>query len=64
MDAAIARAVPQLYDGPRDPVSVAESEIKDAALKRRVRNAALGLACLALAFYFGFIVLLVHHSHH
>jgi hypothetical protein len=45
-------------------VSAVQPAIKDAALKRRVRNAALGLACLALAFYFGFIVLLVHHSHH
>ena len=45
-------------------MSVAETEIKDAGLKRRVRNAALGLACLALAFYLGFIVLLVHHSRH
>ena len=45
-------------------MSVAATEVKDAALKRRVRNAALGLACLALTFYFGFIVLLVHHSHH
>lgn len=45
-------------------MSVVESDIKDAAKKRRVRNGALGLACLALAFYFGFIVLLVHHSHH
>ena len=45
-------------------MSVALPAIKDAALKRRVRNAALALACLALAFYFGFIVLLVHHSHH
>jgi uncharacterized membrane protein (DUF485 family) len=45
-------------------MSVAQPAIKDAALKRRVRNGALALACLALAFYFGFIVLLVHHSHH
>jgi hypothetical protein len=30
----------------------------------RIRNAALGLATLALAFYFGFIALLVFRSHH
>jgi hypothetical protein len=30
----------------------------------RIRNAALGLAALALAFYFGFIALLVFRSHH
>jgi hypothetical protein len=45
-------------------MSVTETEIKDSSVKRRVRNGALGLASLALAFYFGFIVLLVHHSHH
>jgi hypothetical protein len=32
--------------------------------KLRIRNAALGLATLALAFYFGFIALLVFRSHH
>jgi hypothetical protein len=45
-------------------MSAAESELKDASMRRRVRNGALGLAALALAFYFGFIVLLIHHSHH
>ena len=45
-------------------MSATETEIKDASMKRRVRNGALGLATLALAFYFGCIVLLVHHSHH
>jgi hypothetical protein len=45
-------------------VSAAGTEIKDASMRRRVRNGALGLAALALAFYVGFIVLLVHHSHH
>ena len=34
------------------------------SVKRRIRNGALGLACLALAFYLGFIVLLVSRSHH
>jgi hypothetical protein len=45
-------------------MSAADTEIKDASMRRRVRNGALGLAALALAFYVGFIVLLVHHSHH
>jgi hypothetical protein len=31
--------------------------------KRRVRNSALGLMTLALAFYFGFIALLFFRSH-
>jgi len=30
----------------------------------RIRNAALGLATLALAFYLGFIALLIFRSHH
>jgi hypothetical protein len=30
----------------------------------RVRNGALGLAFLALAFYVGFILLMMHRSHH
>ena len=33
-------------------------------VKRRIRNGALALASLALAFYVGFIVLLVFRSHH
>ena len=45
-------------------MSATETQVKNASLRRRVRNGALGLAALALAFYFGFIVLLVHHSHH
>jgi hypothetical protein len=32
--------------------------------KLKVRNAALGLATVALAFYLGFIALLVFRSHH
>jgi hypothetical protein len=32
--------------------------------KRRIRNGALGLMSLALAFYFGFIALLIYRSHH
>ena len=30
----------------------------------RIRKGALGLACVALAFYLGFIALLVYRSHH
>jgi hypothetical protein len=33
------------------------------ARKSRIRNAALGLGTLALAFYFGFIALLIFRSH-
>jgi hypothetical protein len=32
--------------------------------RRRIRNAALGLATVALAFYAGIIALLVFRSHH
>jgi len=38
-------------------------QAKDAR-KLRIRNAALGLATVALAFYFGFMALLVFRSHH
>jgi hypothetical protein len=34
------------------------------ARKLRIRNAALGLAAVALALYFGFMALLVFRSHH
>ena len=40
------------------------TQIRDASMKRRVRKGALGLAILALSFYFGFIALLVLHSRH
>jgi hypothetical protein len=45
-------------------MSASETRVLDASVRRRIRNGALGLGCLALAFYFGFIVLLIHHSHH
>jgi len=45
-------------------MNAGETEVKDYSVRRRIRNGALGLGVLALAFYFGFIVLLVHHSHH
>jgi hypothetical protein len=64
VDSAVAAAVPQLHRGSSNPVNASESQIKDGSVRRRVRNGALGLATLALAFYFGFIVLLIHHSHH
>jgi hypothetical protein len=33
-------------------------------LKLRIRNTALGLTTVALAFYFGIMALLVYRSHH
>jgi len=33
-------------------------------VKRRIRNGALVLMSLALAFYFGFIAILIYRSHH
>jgi hypothetical protein len=34
------------------------------SVKRRIKYSALGLMTLALAFYFGFIAMLVYRSHH
>jgi hypothetical protein len=45
-------------------MSAVETELERTAVKRRIRNGALALAALALAFYAGFIVLLVYRSHH
>jgi uncharacterized membrane protein (DUF485 family) len=45
-------------------MSAVESGLARTEVKRRIRNGALALAALALAFYFGFIVLLVYRSHH
>jgi uncharacterized membrane protein (DUF485 family) len=45
-------------------MSATETEMSSNSLRRRIRKGALGLASLALAFYFGFIVLLVYRSHH
>ncbi len=65
VDAALAAALSQLHHGARGQVSAAqEARPGRDARKLRIRNAALGLAVLALAFYFGFIALLVFRSHH
>jgi hypothetical protein len=45
-------------------MSASETAVKDGSLRRRVRNGALGLGCVAVALYFGFIALLVYRSHH
>ena len=45
-------------------MSADAADTRDALIKRRVRKGALGLAALAAAFYFGFILLLVLRSHH
>jgi hypothetical protein len=34
------------------------------APSRRIRNLALGLMSLALAFYFGFIAITIYRGHH
>jgi hypothetical protein len=36
----------------------------ELASNRRIRNAALALMSLALAFYLGFIAITVYRSHH
>ncbi len=45
-------------------MSAGDSAIKDAPLRRRVRNGALGLGLVAVALYLGFMALLVYRSHH
>jgi hypothetical protein len=45
-------------------MNVAETQGERASVRRRVRNGALGLMTLALAFYFGIIALLIYRSHH
>lgn len=64
MDFVFAAALSQLHDRARNRMNAQSGQIRDASMKRRVRNGALGLGVLALAFYFGFIALLVLHSHH
>jgi hypothetical protein len=36
----------------------------DSQAARRIRNSALGLLAVVLAFYFGIIALLIYRSHH
>ena len=45
-------------------MNVTETEAKRPLVRRRIRNGALGLMSLALAFYFGIIALLIYRSHH
>lgn len=45
-------------------MSAAGTQLPAPSLRRRIRNGALGLGCLALALYVGFIVLLIYRSHH
>jgi hypothetical protein len=45
-------------------MSAGDAVVKDASLRRRVRNGALGLGLVAVALYLGFIALLVYRSHH
>ena len=45
-------------------MNVTETQDERPTVRRRVRNVALGLMSLALAFYFGFIALLIYRSHH
>ncbi len=45
-------------------MSAVGTDLARSEVKRRIRNGALTLAALAVAFYVGFIVLLVFRSHH
>ncbi len=45
-------------------MNVTETEAKRPSVRRRIRNGALGLMSLALAFYFGIIAMLIYRSHH
>jgi hypothetical protein len=38
--------------------------VSDMQARRRIRNGALVLMSLALAFYVGFIALMIYRSHH
>ncbi len=59
MDAALARALSQLHYRARGQVNATAP-----ARKLKIKYAALGLAAVALAFYLGFIALLVFRSRH
>ena len=45
-------------------MSATETEVERPSVRRRIRNGALGLMSVALAFYFGIIALLIYRSHH
>jgi hypothetical protein len=45
-------------------MNVTETEVKRPSVRRRIRNGALGLMSLALAFYFGIIAILIYRGHH
>jgi hypothetical protein len=45
-------------------MNATETQGKRPSVRRRVRNGALGLMSVALAFYFGIIALLIYRSHH
>jgi hypothetical protein len=45
-------------------VNVTEAQGKLPSIRRRIRNGALGLMSVALAFYFGIIALLIYRSYH
>ena len=45
-------------------MTAAGTEDKPPSIRRRIRNGALGLMTVALAFYFGIIALLIYRSHH
>jgi hypothetical protein len=65
VDPVLAAALSQLHHGARSQVNaVQDARPGKDARKLRIRHAALGLATLALAFYFGIIALLVFRSHH
>jgi hypothetical protein len=45
-------------------MNMTETEVKRPSVRRRIRNGALGLMSVALAFYFGIIAILIYRSHH
>jgi hypothetical protein len=45
-------------------MNVTETEVKRPSVRRRIRNGALGLISLALAFYFGIIAILIYRGRH
>jgi hypothetical protein len=45
-------------------MNATDTEVKRPSVRRRIRNGALGLMSVALAFYFGIIALLIYRSHH